>query len=127
MRQGCPPSPLIFALGMEPLAESVRSHTGIKGFEVAGSQHKINLFADDVILTLANAENSLRSASEILDRFGSLTYYKVISSKPLILAISITPRLRKSLQSISPFTCRVSSIPYLGIHITNSVFRLPPS
>lgn len=67
MRQGCPLSPLICALVMEPLAEAVRSHSGIKGVE-KGRQHKISLFTDDVILTLTDAKNSLHSTSELLDQ-----------------------------------------------------------
>lgn len=53
MAQGrdVPLSPLIFDLMMEPLAEVIRAHSDIKGVKIAAAQHKISLFADDVILT----------------------------------------------------------------------------
>lgn len=66
MRQGCTVSPLIFAFVMKPLAEAIRSHAEIKGVEIAGSQHKINLFANDVILAITDVEQSLSPTTEII-------------------------------------------------------------
>lgn len=71
-RQGCPLSPLIFALVKEPLAEAIRMHPGIREVDIVGSQHKIKLFADDVILALSDTERSLPSSTGVLERFCSL-------------------------------------------------------
>lgn len=51
-RQGCPLSPLSFATVMVQLAEAIRLNPDIRGMEIAKTQHKINVFAEDVILTL---------------------------------------------------------------------------
>lgn len=39
MRQGCPLSPLIFILTLEPLLKTVRAHPDIKGIKTRGHEH----------------------------------------------------------------------------------------
>lgn len=51
-RQGCPLSPFICMLLMEPLAESIRHCNDIRGIMIGPQQHKIGLFADHVIITV---------------------------------------------------------------------------
>lgn len=123
-RQGCPLSPLIFDLIMEPLAEAIRSHAGIKGVDIAGIQHKISLFADDVILALTDVKRSLANVSSLLDLYGSLTYYKVNSAKPLVLGLALPPGVQRRLKSAFPYTWQDTSLPYLGIHLPKKLSQL---
>ncbi|KAJ3592344.1 hypothetical protein NHX12_007471 [Muraenolepis orangiensis] len=55
VRQGCPLSPLLYILYMEPLAEAFRADPGVQGFLVPGSGGlRVNLsqYADDTTLLL---------------------------------------------------------------------------
>ncbi len=49
-RQGCPVSPLLFAVAMEPLALALRQNADIKGIQRTGKEHKVLLYADDMLL-----------------------------------------------------------------------------
>lgn len=123
-RQGCPLFPLIFDLAMEPLAEAIRSHTGIRGVEISTIHHKINIFADDVILTLTDVDKSLANTTTLLKLYGSLSYYKVNTSKSLILDLSLTPSMKHRLKNRFPYSWQESSLPYLGIHLTRNLSNL---
>lgn len=100
-RQGCPLSPFIFALLMEPLAEKIRSHQDITGILVSQQFNSISLFADDVTLSLSEPNISLPAVHHILNNFNKISYYKVNTTKSNILAINIDEDLKQNLFTIS--------------------------
>lgn len=52
--QGCPLSPILFDISLEPLAAAVRADSNISGVHVGGENHVIGLFAEDMVLYLTN-------------------------------------------------------------------------
>lgn len=58
-RQGCPLSPLLFAIAIEPLAIALRNETTIKGIQRKGCENKVSLYADDMLLYLSHPLTSL--------------------------------------------------------------------
>lgn len=117
-RQGCPLSPSIFNLLIEPLAEAIRSSPNIKGFRFNSTSHKLNLFANDVIIFLTDPLTSLGATHDLLVQFSGVSYYKVNFHKSLILDLGVGPALRAKIQNVFPYTWSTDNVPYLGIHLT---------
>ena len=53
-KQGCPSSPLLFAIAIEPLAIWLRSEAGFEGIVRGGVTHKVSLYADDLLLYISH-------------------------------------------------------------------------
>lgn len=117
-RQGCPLSPLLFALCVEPLAASIRNNLNIRGITVRDKEFKISLFADDIILTLTQPHISLPNLHAELDRFRTFSEYKINASKSEALPINIPEAELALLKSNYNYHWQTTALKYLGINIT---------
>ncbi len=68
-RQGCAVSPLLFALFIEPLSQWIRENEDIKGISVFGREHKLALFADDILIYLEQPTQSLPKLMNCLEEY----------------------------------------------------------
>ncbi|CAI5697422.1 unnamed protein product [Oreochromis niloticus] len=115
-RQGSPLSPLIFALFLEPLAIALRECKQIRGVDMGQEEHKIFLYADDILLISSNPEQAVPAISSIIDSFSVISGYTINWSKSEVMPISklCPPVTRSSWQ----FKWMPEGLTYLGIKLT---------
>lgn len=86
-RQGCPLSPLVFAVAIEPLAIALRASVDIRGIQRGTLEHKVSLYADDMLLYVFDPSSSIPNLLELLDEFCQLSGYKVNFQKCELMPI----------------------------------------
>lgn len=87
--QGCPISPLLYALAMEPLAIAIRVHPLIKGLRMGQMTETLSLYADDMLLYLEDSGPSLEAALRLLKQFGEYSGLQINWSKSQILLLDL--------------------------------------
>ena len=123
-RQGCPLSPLLFIIAIEPLAIWLRSHDEFEGITRNSMVHKLSLYADDLLLMVSNPISSLPPILSILDQFGHISGYKLNIQKSEVFFVN---ELAKALPQPSfPFKRATEGFKYLGVFVTNSFKDLFP-
>lgn len=121
-RQGCPLSPLLFTLVIEPLALALKSTPSIRGIRRWGLESKLSLYADDLLLYLSDPLNSINTVISVLQNFGQISGYKLNLEKSECLPIN---SLAMQIPNHAlPFHISRSGFKYLGINITPSFNNL---
>lgn len=123
-RQGCPLSPLIFALTLEPLLNKIRLNRDIRGFTVGPTEHKLSAYADDVLFYVSEPLMSLPNIIAELKEFHLLSNFKINYNKSEILSLNIPMALRTQLQTAFSFTWCQTSLKYLGIYLPTQCSQL---
>lgn len=118
-RQGCPLSPMLFVLSMEPFAIAVRSHPSISGIKISDTEHRIVMYADDTLLLLTNLKNSILNLVNLIDKFGKFSGFKINETKSSIMFLNKQERINPVINH--PFNNAPNGFKYLGITITPNI------
>lgn len=81
VRQGCPLSPLLYILALEPLGCALRADPKIHGIKLpGGTEAKISMYADDTTLILSD-DRSIVKSFEMIERYGRASGAKLNQQK----------------------------------------------
>lgn len=121
-RQGDPLSPIIFATCLEALTESIRKNNNIKGINIKEQQHKLALYADDVIFYLTSPDQSLPNLMETILEYSKNSGYKLNENKSEVLTFGkdISPERKEKYK----LKWHSKKIKYLGIYLTGDIKTL---
>lgn len=79
MRQGCPLSPLLFDLAIEPLAIAIRSGEKTYGMQRYDVEHRLSLYADDLLCFISDPVILIAALLDLLNNFSQFSGYKTNS------------------------------------------------
>lgn len=101
---------------IEILATSVRENSNIKGVHIGEDNHKLSLYADDVVLYIEQPENSLPHLYNAIELFGKFSGYKINYNKSI--ACPLHRNLTEEIQKLYPFKWSADGFKYLRIQFT---------
>ena len=123
-RQGCPLSPLIFILTLEPFLRTIRLCTDIRGIKVKGGEQKLAAFADDLMFFVSEPALSLPPLLAEIDKYGKLSNFRVNYNKSEAMGVEISIIQQQQLTNFFPFRWTNSHIGYLGTNIPKKLSRI---
>lgn len=121
-RQGCPLSPLLFALAVEPLSIALKSCPHFSGIIRGGLEHRVSLYADDLLLYILDPLNCIDKIVDLLKLFGTFSGYKLNIAKSLCFPVNQSAKLIPP--GTLPFQFSPSGFKYLGVNISHSLSSL---
>lgn len=103
-RQGCPLSPLLYVLLLEPILATIRNNTDMGGVKMGEEEHKVAAYADDILFYVSNPRTTLPNLIIGLKRYGELSNLNINSIKSKMLYINLSKKEKLALQREFPFT-----------------------
>lgn len=116
-RQGCPLSPLLFVLSLEPFLCKIHLNPDLSGLTVGHSQQKVSAYADDILFYLTNPFISI---PKLLHKFkidAALSNLKINFTKSKPMGVGVWQPLLLHIQAIFKPKWMKSALKYLATFI----------
>ena len=123
IRQGCPLSPLLFALAMEPLAIRLREVLSEQGIKIGDVMHIISLYADDALVYVKDPRTAITILMDTMEEFGKASGLLVNKSKTILFPLGSGTGIMETGDESVGLTWERHHFRYLGMQIASS----PPS
>lgn len=98
-RQGCPLSPLLFAVSMEPMGETICQNHNIKGVTIGHTRHVISLFTNDTVIYVTDPLASLQHLLLLIKGFGEVSGFAINQTKTELFPICLSGPQSTKIQS----------------------------
>lgn len=98
---------------------AIWNHKNISGIKVGNVDHRIALYADDMILFCTNLNKSIPSILSLINTFSTFSGYKIKSLK-YYFSIKMNDKILQFLQS-PPFLQSEHGFTYLGVKLIPSI------
>lgn len=114
LTRGCPLSPILFALSVEPLVEAIQNTKDIEGVNVGPDRHVISLFADDTTLYVTNPIKSLKYLMPLIEDFGGIAGFTINFTKTELYPVGHMGKVRTEIQNTYDFRWVTTTWRHLG-------------
>lgn len=91
-RQGCPLSPLLFILSIEPLIRTINLQPSIHGFNIDKRDYKLAAYADDLLFYITQPHISIPNLNKTFQDFKYLSNLKINHKKCEVLGLTLSKK-----------------------------------
>lgn len=121
-RQGCPISPVLFAIFIEALSQGIIQDINLTSVKILGQEYKISLFANDVLIYMSDPESPIPKLWLVLDSFSAVSDYKLNILKTQILSLNYRPS--HAIKSNFQLNWNLDQVKYLRVIIPKDLTNL---
>lgn len=118
-----PPSPLLFALSLEPFLCHVRLNPDVTGVSVGNLQQKVSAYADDMMFTLTKPIISLPNLLREFEIYRALSNLKISFTKSEAMGVD-TPQPQLQLRATFKLKWTDTAFKYLGTTIPSKLSKI---
>ncbi len=116
-------TPLLFNIVQEQLAIAIRANTAIRGVEGGGKEHKLLLYADNILMLIKDPLNSIPHLMNTIQLYSKLSGCKINCTKSE--AMPISGSCNSNFLTKFGFKWISKGMKYLGIKISSEVEEIP--